>query len=163
MIHQYSDQTRELLSNYGASINVTLEAQLCMFLGIRAIHLAQDTDHLKEQLDILEKSILPDYHKGFFSALGALFGQFARQQNEKFENGYGFEKFQSIKENDFQNEISVISFLEAVYDTLDEFGDEALTGRYFALIKEFIERYNLRYTLLSFRLWYLFQPASIYC
>jgi len=57
------------------------------------------------------------------------------------------EAFENIKAEELSGELSIVNFLESVYDILDEFGGENLTNRYFNLIAAFIEKFNLRYDL----------------
>ncbi len=64
-----------------------------------------------------------------------------------------FFEFKKLSEKKFTDELSVISFLESVNDVLDEYMGEELTERYCQLVQEFVQRYNLRYVLISpFRL-----------
>jgi hypothetical protein len=59
-------------------------------------------------------------------------------------------EFEKTTTNDIAGERVLVSFLEAVYGTLEEFerpGDDSLTNRYFNLLSSFIEKFSLRYDL----------------
>lgn len=47
----------------------------------------------------------------------------------------------------FSSEKALVRFFESVYDVLDELDGEQLTNRYFDLLSNFIDKYNLGYAL----------------
>jgi len=57
------------------------------------------------------------------------------------------EKLEGTNSIEISDERHVVSFLEDVHDVLEDFGGDALSNRYFNLLKQFIEKYSLRYDL----------------
>lgn len=60
------------------------------------------------------------------------------------------EAFEHSRAEDIAGERALVGFLEAVYGTLEEFGNpggDVLTNRYFNLLGGFIEKFSLRYDL----------------
>lgn len=55
--------------------------------------------------------------------------------------------FRRTKARKLQGEHAVIGFLERANRVIEEFGSAALTNRYFQLVKDFLEKYSLRYDL----------------
>ena len=57
------------------------------------------------------------------------------------------ETFERTTAKDLAGERALVSFFEAVHDTLEELGGDELTNRYFNLLAGFIEKFSLRYDL----------------
>lgn len=55
--------------------------------------------------------------------------------------------FERTTAQDLGGERSLVTFLEAVYDELEEFGGDELANRYFNLLATFIAKFSLRYDL----------------
>lgn len=58
------------------------------------------------------------------------------------------EAFRGLESADFRSEMSLMTFLEEVFDVLSEF-DELLATRYSSLLRRFIGKYNLRCSLIG--------------
>ena len=57
------------------------------------------------------------------------------------------ESFQSASASDLRGERATVAFLEAAFDSLEEFGGDELSNAYFGLLESVIEKYSLRYDL----------------
>ncbi|WP_372988802.1 hypothetical protein [Sulfitobacter sp.] len=55
--------------------------------------------------------------------------------------------FRGTKAAALQGELSALEFLERAHTVIEDFGSEALTNKYFLLIRDFLEKYSLRYDL----------------
>ena len=57
------------------------------------------------------------------------------------------EAFEATSANDLVDEPALAGFFEAAHDALEELGGDQLTNRYFNLLSDFIDKFNLRYDL----------------
>lgn len=57
------------------------------------------------------------------------------------------EAFDTTTSADLRGERELISFFEAAHDTLEEFGGDEVSNRYFNLLATFVEKFSLRYDL----------------
>ena len=57
------------------------------------------------------------------------------------------EAFQNATADDLRGERATVAFLEAAFDSLEEFGGDELSNAYFGLLESVIEKYSLRYDL----------------
>ena len=57
------------------------------------------------------------------------------------------EAFQNATASDLRGERATVAFLEAAFDSLEEFGGDELSNAYFGLLESVIEKYSLRYGL----------------
>ena len=57
------------------------------------------------------------------------------------------EAFENTKAEDLAGERTLVGFLESANETLEEFGGDELTNRYFKLLNDFIDKFSLRYDL----------------
>lgn len=57
------------------------------------------------------------------------------------------ERFESAIASELLGERELVAFLESVHELLDDFGGDALSNRYFNLLRNFIGKFNLRYDL----------------
>jgi len=55
--------------------------------------------------------------------------------------------FENLKAEDLAGEWTAVKFLESAYDTLEDFGGDELSNRYFNLLDAFIKKFSLRYDL----------------
>ncbi|SFJ74597.1 hypothetical protein [Celeribacter neptunius] len=55
--------------------------------------------------------------------------------------------FRDTKVTALNGELSAVEFLERAHTVIEDFGSEALTNRYFLLIRDFLDKYSLRYDL----------------
>lgn len=55
--------------------------------------------------------------------------------------------FRDTKAAALTGELGAVEFLERAHKTIEDFGYEALTNRYFLLIRDFLDKYSLRYDL----------------
>lgn len=56
-------------------------------------------------------------------------------------------EFQKLQAKHFRDELAILKFLEQVYITLREYDINELTREYRRLVLQFLEKYNLRYSL----------------
>ena len=61
--------------------------------------------------------------------------------------GQSREAFEATTANDLAGERALVGFFEAAHDVLEELGGDELTNRYFILLSDFIDKFNLRYDL----------------
>lgn len=54
--------------------------------------------------------------------------------------------FRDLRSTQFESEASLVNLYEGAYETIGEY-DELLSRRYLALLKAFVEKYNLRYEI----------------
>ena len=57
------------------------------------------------------------------------------------------EAFQNATASDLRGERATVGFLEAAFDSLEEFGGDELSNTYFGLLESVIQKYSLRYDL----------------
>lgn len=55
--------------------------------------------------------------------------------------------FRDTKATALQGELAAIDFLERAHTVIEDFGSEALTNKYFLLIRDFLDKYSLRYDI----------------
>ena len=55
--------------------------------------------------------------------------------------------FRDTKAAALLGELAAIDFLERAHTVIEDFGSEALTNKYFLLIRDFLDKYSLRYDL----------------
>lgn len=55
--------------------------------------------------------------------------------------------FRDTKATTLTGELAAVEFLERAHTVIEDFGSEALTNRYFLLIRDFLDKYSLRYDL----------------
>tara|TARA_R110002012_G_scaffold304340_5_gene507791 strand:+ start:787 stop:1647 length:861 start_codon:yes stop_codon:yes gene_type:complete len=55
--------------------------------------------------------------------------------------------FRDTKAAALLGEVAVLEFLERAHTVIEDFGSDALTNRYFKLIRDFLDKYSLRYDL----------------
>lgn len=55
--------------------------------------------------------------------------------------------FRDTKATALKGELAAIEFLERAHTVIEDFGSDALTNRYFKLIRDFLYKYSLRYDL----------------
>ena len=55
--------------------------------------------------------------------------------------------FRDTKATALKGEVAVLKFLERAHTVIEDFDSAALTNRYFKLIRDFLEKYSLRYDL----------------
>jgi hypothetical protein len=55
--------------------------------------------------------------------------------------------FRAVAADEITNEHTLVAFLEAAHEIIDDLGGDVLSNRYFQLLAAFIEKYNLRYDL----------------
>jgi hypothetical protein len=55
--------------------------------------------------------------------------------------------FRDTKAATLEGEVAVLDFLERAHAVIEDFGSDALTNRYFKLIRDFLAKYSLRYDL----------------
>lgn len=72
-----------------------------------------------------------------------------RQQYSDACNGLGSRTYFRKTVVSTQSEFEMIAFLEAAYETIDAFGIANLTSRYKQLVRDFLEKYSLRYELVG--------------
>lgn len=63
------------------------------------------------------------------------------------ETGKSQEAFEDIRASMLVGERAIVTFLESVFDILEEYGGDALSNPYFNLLATFIEKFSLRYDL----------------
>jgi hypothetical protein len=68
--------------------------------------------------------------------------QFELSMNDPVQAGQAFE---DIRAQDLGSEVTVIAFMEAAFDTIDDFGIARYANLYKRLVKSFSRKYNLRY------------------
>lgn len=57
------------------------------------------------------------------------------------------EAFEKTSDIDLNGEMSLVTFLEAAHEALDDLGGDGLSNRYFVLLSRFLEKFSLRYDL----------------
>lgn len=55
--------------------------------------------------------------------------------------------FRNTKAVALKGELAAVEFLERAHGVIDDFGVEALTNKYFLLVRDFLDKYSLRYDL----------------
>lgn len=55
--------------------------------------------------------------------------------------------FRDTKAKALTGELAAVEFLERAHTVIEDFGSEALTNKYFLLIRDFLDKYSLRYDL----------------
>ncbi len=63
------------------------------------------------------------------------------------EAGKSQEAFEEVRASMLIGERAIVTFLESVFDILEEYGGDALSNPYFNLLTTFIEKFSLRYDL----------------
>jgi hypothetical protein len=60
-----------------------------------------------------------------------------------------YSAFQSIRGNQFKDELSVVQFLERTHILINDLGSRILTRRYIGYVGRFLGKYNLRYEVVE--------------
>ncbi len=55
--------------------------------------------------------------------------------------------FRDTMASALRGEVAVVDFLERAHSVIEEFDSDALTNRYFKLVRDFLDKYSLRYDL----------------